>query len=66
MLQETVTGARSLTGTRYVVLAVLGDSGQVELSRVNQICRIALFIVVNHHWSPWISGAQHCCLGHRR
>ena len=31
VLQETVNGASSLTGTRYVVLAVLGDSGQVEL-----------------------------------
>ena len=30
VLQETVDGARSLTGARYGVLAVQGDAGQVE------------------------------------
>ena len=30
VLQETVDGARALTGARYGVLAVLDDSGQVE------------------------------------
>ena len=30
VLQETVDGARSLTGARYGVLAVLDDAGQVE------------------------------------